>query len=511
MTRLVKTYRLSTTGDESHPTVSVSADEEGTFTAVVSVFGNVDYQGDRVVPGAFDASLERLRAKGDPIPVVWSHLWQDPHANVGFAWPKDVRELRPGEHPAFQRGGLLVRGRFDIEKEYARQVYDLVKARRVTEWSFSYDTIREKKASDGANELLQLDLIEVGPTVKGANSQTATLSVKAATREAAGAMRRDPDLDLKSQIAEIGAEIGSKPWRVEERDGRFCVVKITDESTVACHDIREQAEAQVRALYAAEENVRGQSPNTMSEIELRDHLRRRHGNQIEPSRLEMRSLPELQAMHRIMHGGDDGSHKSWAPDVAAEAEALVQSVRQEKAREDRERADFDAAQLSASSSWAERAEREAIHEQSLRDRAAREQTDRERERQAEADAAAVRDEVSRTRDWRHVGPASWYAESGDVEPVPESELGVPEVRLTDATVAGLGESTGPIAVGYVHEETGRLAREAHVDRRAWTPYGDLVIDAPVPDKTVAGEGKTVRVESAKVDDEKRTIEKGESK
>ncbi|HTG95701.1 MAG TPA: HK97 family phage prohead protease [Pyrinomonadaceae bacterium] len=42
------------------------------------------------------------------------------------------------------------------------------------------------------------------------------------------------------------------PWRVEERDGRFCVVKITDGSTVHCHDSRSMAEAQVRALYASE-------------------------------------------------------------------------------------------------------------------------------------------------------------------------------------------------------------------------------------------------------------------
>lgn len=40
------------------------------------------------------------------------------------------------------------------------------------------------------------------------------------------------------------------PYRIEERDGKYCVVKETDGETIHCHDTREQAEAQMRALYA---------------------------------------------------------------------------------------------------------------------------------------------------------------------------------------------------------------------------------------------------------------------
>jgi HK97 family phage prohead protease len=42
------------------------------------------------------------------------------------------------------------------------------------------------------------------------------------------------------------------PWRIEKREGRFCVIKETDGSTEKCHDTREQALAHQRALYAAE-------------------------------------------------------------------------------------------------------------------------------------------------------------------------------------------------------------------------------------------------------------------
>lgn len=40
------------------------------------------------------------------------------------------------------------------------------------------------------------------------------------------------------------------PWRVSQRDGKFCVVKIDSGEVVACHPTREAANAQRQALYA---------------------------------------------------------------------------------------------------------------------------------------------------------------------------------------------------------------------------------------------------------------------
>lgn len=40
------------------------------------------------------------------------------------------------------------------------------------------------------------------------------------------------------------------PWNVVEKDGKFCVVKKMDGSIVHCHDTKEKAMAQMRALYA---------------------------------------------------------------------------------------------------------------------------------------------------------------------------------------------------------------------------------------------------------------------
>jgi HK97 family phage prohead protease len=45
------------------------------------------------------------------------------------------------------------------------------------------------------------------------------------------------------------------PWRIEKREGKFCVVKKDDGSTVKCHDTEEMAKRQMRALYASERSA----------------------------------------------------------------------------------------------------------------------------------------------------------------------------------------------------------------------------------------------------------------
>lgn len=150
--------------------------QSGRFEAVVSVFGNVDYQGDRVVKGAFKKSIQKWRKQGDPIPIIWSHDWGDPFAHVGAADPNLAEETDVG---------LKLIGAFDVHKPFASQVFDLVKDRRVREWSFAYDVEKEDKASDGANDLVVLDIIEAGPTLKGANPDTFTIGVKTMLEHAA--------------------------------------------------------------------------------------------------------------------------------------------------------------------------------------------------------------------------------------------------------------------------------------------------------------------------------------
>lgn len=143
----------------------------GQFEAIVSVFGNVDVVGDRVVKGAFANSLKKwedVRQSGDSgIPVVWTHDWNGLDSIVGEVVEAEERDE-----------GLWVKGQLDMEEEFAQKLFRKLQKRRIREFSFAYDIVNEKE-QNGANELLELDIIEVGPTFKGANPDTRLIGVKA--------------------------------------------------------------------------------------------------------------------------------------------------------------------------------------------------------------------------------------------------------------------------------------------------------------------------------------------
>lgn len=173
MKRITKTY--STTAAQTVPRIDElkARDEKdhGIVEAYVSIFGNVDLQGDAIRHGAFTKSLERWSASGDAIPFVWSHSWGDPFAHIGkvlHAWEDDK--------------GLRVVAKVDLDNPTGAQVFRLLKERRVTQFSFAYDIEEEGPREDGANELQQLHILEVGPTLAGANPSTELIGTKSAPK-----------------------------------------------------------------------------------------------------------------------------------------------------------------------------------------------------------------------------------------------------------------------------------------------------------------------------------------
>jgi HK97 family phage prohead protease len=174
---------------KSAPFEFKSIDDAGTFEATVAVFGNVDKGGDRIINGAFTKSLERWQQSGDPIPVIFNHDWASPHAHIGVV-----------EHAEETDRGLWVKGRLDIaDNDVARQVHRLMQRRSLKEFSFGYSVPKggERRAKDGANELTEIELAEVGPTLKGMNPQTELHAVKSAVVEHA----------LQSELREVKARL----------------------------------------------------------------------------------------------------------------------------------------------------------------------------------------------------------------------------------------------------------------------------------------------------------------
>lgn len=151
---------------------------EGEFTALVAAFGNVDSQGDIIEPGAFTDTLAAWAAKGDPIPVIFNHDWDNAFAHIGAILPENAIETE---------AGLQVTGTIDTDEPYAGKVYRLMKQRRLTQFSFVAVAAEGgwslETQADGqiVSHLTKLDLFEVGPTLRGANAETQLISIKSAT------------------------------------------------------------------------------------------------------------------------------------------------------------------------------------------------------------------------------------------------------------------------------------------------------------------------------------------
>jgi HK97 family phage prohead protease len=164
-------------------------DDKGEFTALVSVFGNVDLVGDRVMPGAFTKSIEVWQGKSESVPVIFSHKHDDPMAYIGEVDPSYLMQTDRG---------LFVKGSLDLTNPYAAQTYKLMQRKAITGFSFGYTVPLEQKGADGARELHEIDLFEVGPTFKGANPAAGVLTVKSAA-DALLEGKTDPASDAEEQ------------------------------------------------------------------------------------------------------------------------------------------------------------------------------------------------------------------------------------------------------------------------------------------------------------------------
>lgn len=112
-----------------------------------SLFGLTDQGGDAVMPGAFAASLSKLKAKGDKVRMLWQH---DPTKPIGV-WD----EIREDEK------GLWVKGRLLPEVSQAREAAALIQAGAIEGLSIGYRTVRAERDQKGRRALTEVELWEV--------------------------------------------------------------------------------------------------------------------------------------------------------------------------------------------------------------------------------------------------------------------------------------------------------------------------------------------------------------
>lgn len=162
-------------------------DRKGVVEAIVSVFNNVDKVGDRVVPGAFKAFVDRVNG-GWRAPFVWSHQTHTPDMFIG--------DTLAAEETA---EGLKITAQMHMDEPMAAKVFSLIEKRQVANYSFAYKVEEARWVEEGDDEiyeLVKLDVSETGPCMYGANPETRTVAAKAdetTSEDRAGASSESED------------------------------------------------------------------------------------------------------------------------------------------------------------------------------------------------------------------------------------------------------------------------------------------------------------------------------
>ncbi|MFB7900030.1 HK97 family phage prohead protease [Streptomyces xiamenensis] len=206
--------------------------EDGVFEAIVAAY-NTDSVGDRITPGAFAETLAEWKGRGDPIPVLWSHMSADPDYHIGEV-------LEAEERPE----GLWVKARLDLDEgSKAAKVYRLLKGRRVTQFSFAYDITEgswvDQKDGESYYELRRLKLYEVGPTLIGANQATELLDVKSGDRPLRLSLEGATPSDADAIRTAVEAALGAKAGRALSAKNEISLKSARDALRKAADDIDE--------------------------------------------------------------------------------------------------------------------------------------------------------------------------------------------------------------------------------------------------------------------------------
>ena len=142
-----------------------SLGDSGTFSGMGSVYGNVDYGGDIVAPGAFTKSLMAYGTKQSMPAMLWQHRQGSP---IGV-YTKMVES----------DGGVYVEGTLAMKTQLGAEAYELMKMKAISGLSVGYictDDAYDKKS--GVRTIKEADLLEVSLVTFPMNDQARVSAVK---------------------------------------------------------------------------------------------------------------------------------------------------------------------------------------------------------------------------------------------------------------------------------------------------------------------------------------------
>ena len=168
--------------------------ENGMITGYASTWTREpDSYGDVVAKGAFLDSIERLKAEGKVLPLLFDHQDYNLNAYIGT-----VFNLEEDDH------GLKFDATFDDTPE-AQRARQLSMDGRLVKFSFAYDILEQAEITleDGrkANELRKLNIHEVSLVLYPANPDTSVVEVKSGRRN------RKSDEEIIKQIISLANQL----------------------------------------------------------------------------------------------------------------------------------------------------------------------------------------------------------------------------------------------------------------------------------------------------------------
>lgn len=195
-----------------HKTVDLKATtttDLGEFTAIAAAY-SVDRGNERIIPGAFEATIANWQASGKQIPLHWNHSGEAADI-IGTVDPMQMKETD---------AGLMVSGKLDLKgSEVAKEAWRSMKANALS-LSFGYMVTDGAEAKDGTYELKAVDLFEVTVTPSPMNPDTRFLNLKSI--EEVAPPSGQPDLaDLEARLEKVENALKNvKPPLAEVEDVR---------------------------------------------------------------------------------------------------------------------------------------------------------------------------------------------------------------------------------------------------------------------------------------------------
>ena len=143
----------------------MTSPQKGMISGYASSFEVTDYQGDRVLKGAFSTSLHSWRVLGKMPKMLWQH---DPKCPIG-KWTTLVEDDR----------GLYVEGFLALGIKQANEAYSLLKEGILDGLSIGFRVVKAtREPRSTVRLLLDIDLIEISLVTFGANSRALIHQVK---------------------------------------------------------------------------------------------------------------------------------------------------------------------------------------------------------------------------------------------------------------------------------------------------------------------------------------------